>query len=356
MGAHLPHPCPCLVSLHPHAQLIMESVAIQTGRRSALGLAAAAVPALSGLTAAFAFRGYIGPLSLSFILGVAALPFSAQAVPVRGFSRMAVLAALLFLGLSLLLPVRTLLFYGAGAVLACGAGLLGYRSRLLTLWNWVLISPMFAYLANAFSFPIRMQLASCCGKLLSAVAVPVAISGNVIEDSRGRFSIDPGCMGLNMLTASLLLGVLLLGYFERRSGRGISVRGLALYITVLLLLNVLSNLVRILVLVWCVWLPGTLLHELTGLVCLALYVGLPALWLARRLVQGSAVQRPVSYACAGQRARRIFLLLCMLCTIASVGGCRRPHRCLSRQHLLARRAETHRRTAPRIRQVCAGLL
>lgn len=269
-----------------------------------------------GASALLAFRGYIKPLSLPFLLGLTALPFSLTRDGEPGFRRWPLLLGTLLLLLTIWLPVRTLLFLGFGCLLACGAGLLGYRFRLLTLWNWILLSPMFEHMANAFSFPVRLQLAAVSGRLLAALSVPVAVRGNVIEDGRGVFSIDPGCMGLNMLVASLLLGVLLVGYYQQRSGRRLGVLSLALYVFLLLLLNVGCNLVRILLLLWFVWLPGTVLHEFTGLFCLALYVGLPAWWLARRWVRRAPGPVSAPLPVGARSGRRLFAVLCALYAVA----------------------------------------
>jgi exosortase N len=246
----------------------------------------------------YVFNGYLKPLSLSFVLGLAALPFTFSRAAAPGGGKTFAIVGFCFLVLTMIIPVKTLLFLGLGALLFATATNFGYQCRLLTVIVWCLLSPMFAYLANAFSFPVRLQLASWCGSILHLLAVPVSIQGNVIEDGHGRFSIDPGCMGLNMLVASLLLGAMLLGYFEMRLQKRISTVRMLGFFAMLAILNVVSNLVRILLLVWFVWLPGTIMHELAGLVCLALYVGLPSYFCARWMVRRS---QPTVTAWQGKR-------------------------------------------------------
>jgi len=54
-------------------------------------------------------------------------------------------------------------------------------------------------------------------------------------------------------------------------------------------LNIISNLIRIILLVQFSVLPDTFSHELAGVVCLILYVFLPAVWLASLFIKSSPV-------------------------------------------------------------------
>jgi exosortase N len=228
-------------------------------------------------------NGFIKPLSLPVLLGAMALVFSIKPAPPRsGRAFQYLTIGILFL--TVLVPVRTLLFFALGSALFSVLTQLGYGCRLLSVACWLFISPVFSYAANIFSLPIRMKLATGAGRLLQLLNDPVAVRGNVIERGAGRFSIDPGCMGLNMLVASLLLGIILVGYYEHRKGCHIGNGYLLFFLLSVVLFNVFSNLVRILLLVWFNWLPGTAMHDAAGILCMALYVGLPATVLARFLV------------------------------------------------------------------------
>ncbi|GAA4322213.1 exosortase N [Flaviaesturariibacter amylovorans] len=268
--------------------------------------------ALYAVVSLWVFQGFLKPYSLPFALGMLALPFCLLPGPVAGSDRRWMLAGAALLLLTALVPVKTLLFLSLGCLLFGIAPRAGLRAGPLAGLVWIFVTPIFTYFFNAFSFPIRLQLAAWAGGLLRGLAVPVSIQGHVIVQPNGSFSIDPGCMGLNMLVASLLLGAMTLGYYQRRLQRRPGTPALLFFFGVLCACNVLANLIRILLLVWFVLLPGTPMHEVTGLACLLLYVGVPAAFLARRLIargQPLAAVEPVAPRPGGLRVQVLMLLL-----------------------------------------------
>ncbi|MDB5253155.1 MAG: xrtN [Flaviaesturariibacter sp.] len=234
---------------------------------------------------AFCLHGYIQPLSLSTVLGVIALPFTVHRATSDRLPKRYAVSAALFLLLSVLAPVKTLLYFAFGFSFLYGIEMQGYRVRLLGVAALVVMSPVFYYAANTVSFPVRLQLTAWVGHLFRAVSAPVETAGNMISSGRADFSVDPACMGLNMLVASLLLGIMLAGFFESREKRLLRPAMVALLLAFVAFLNVLSNVVRIFLVVQFVLLPGAVMHELAGVGCLLLYVALPAAWFARRMVR-----------------------------------------------------------------------
>jgi exosortase N len=231
----------------------------------------------------FTLGDYLKPLSLPFILGSMALHFIIQKSTPR-FSPRYGYASLFFLVLSFLIPVKTLLYFSIGYALFFLAENNGYRIRFLGSAVLAIMSPAFNYVTNTFSFPIRLQLAKWASTVLQITTSDSSVKGAVIHNANGTFSVDPACMGLNMLVASLLVGAIFIGYYERRFQKELSLYGAFGYLVLIVVLNIVSNLIRIIVLVQFSLPPESIGHELVGLACLFLYVVLPASFLAKQLV------------------------------------------------------------------------
>jgi exosortase N len=247
---------------------------------------------------------YVDWVLLPFLLSVAAI--IAGAKKATGYSgRRYAVTALVFILLAIFIPVKTFLFLALAFAVFYWVETYHARIGILGLAALFVGSPIFAYGANAFSFPIRLQLSAWVGQLLSRWQENISVQGNIILKNGQEFSVDPACMGLHMLSVSLLLGIFLTGLMQRRSGRELSLFYSLLLLLSLLLLNIVSNIIRIVLLVQFHILPANPLHSLTGLVCLLLYVCLPGAFLARYLVVkkgriAAAVERPVG-------ARPVFL-------------------------------------------------
>ncbi|WP_207495397.1 exosortase N [Aridibaculum aurantiacum] len=191
----------------------------------------------------------------------------------------------LLLVLLVLMPVKTMLYL---AVLSGVFYLLeSYYGRLnlLPMLAVVIMSPFFQYLSNVFVFPIRLWLSEWAGNILKALGSVVVVTGNVLTIQGQEFSVDPACMGLNMLVVSLLLCIMLLGVYQKKyqlQVSAVAVFGMLLFTFVM---NIISNMVRILMLVQFSIMPGELMHDVTGVVCLLVYVILPLGLLIHLLVR-----------------------------------------------------------------------
>lgn len=234
------------------------------------------------------FAGAVTPL----LTGAAAVAATLQKGPSTKPSRFAIVAAL-FLLLAWAVPVKTLLWASlafAGFFLVEAAG---FRIHLLGTVALLLSSPAFQYAVNAFSFPIRLQLAKAVGAVFSLFAPDTVLKGNTIFYGGREFAVDPVCMGLHMLSLSVLSGILLLGLLQRKAGRVVGWKASLLYLLCLLALNLFANVLRIVLLVQFAVPPGAVMHDAVGLACLLLYVCLPACYLAKVFVLRAPVQRPV---------------------------------------------------------------
>lgn len=233
----------------------------------------------------YALRLHIMWQSVNVWLGVMALPIVTNVVRLRkGNTRYAWVAILLTL-FCIGLPVKTLL-YGAVALsvlftVECFFG----KTNLLPLVVLGMMSPMFQYLADIFSFPIRLQLTEMAGKSMQCIGSEIQVKGNMIYYGEHACSVDPACMGLNMLVTALLLQVLLVAIYQKKYGRTGAWWQLFLLLGLVTGFNIVSNLIRIVCLVQLKILPGTVMHEVMGIVCLLVYVVLPAIFITRWVVK-----------------------------------------------------------------------
>jgi exosortase N len=227
---------------------------------------------------------YIPYHSLHGLLGMATLLLTLQVRPAqRGKSRYAV-AALLFAILCYWLPVKTVAY----AALICAAFFAteSFAGRLpfLPLLALAFTSPVFDYAVNIFSFPIRLQLTAVVARLLTAAGVPATVEGNTLLCNGSEFSVDPACMGLHMLAASFLTGLMLVAIYQKKYRQRLPLKLLAALLVLIFICNLVCNLFRMLCLVYFTLLPESPMHDVAGLVCFALYVLLPACWLSHSLV------------------------------------------------------------------------
>ena len=225
-------------------------------------------------------------------MGILALPLVTTIQPGHvNNKRYGIVAAILAI-VTVLLPVNTLLYFTIAF-----AGLFIVESYLGKI-NWLpvcmifLLSPVFEFAANVFSFPIRLQLTSWAGHMMNRILGHITVEGNMIFCNGNEFSVDPACMGLNMMITSLVLQLVVIAMYQRKYKLQLvwwQVTGLLM---VDFVLNVISNLFRIISLVWFNILPGTYMHDVVGVACLVLYVIVPVLALTQLVIRYKG--RPVA--------------------------------------------------------------
>ena len=226
---------------------------------------------------------YFEGTKTTFLTGLAALVMACQGPPPENKKRYGI-AALAMLALTFLVPVKTFLFLALAFAVFYWVELYYVSMGFLGLAALLLSSPAFQYAITVFSFPIRLQLATAVGYLFSLGSAAIQIKGNTIFYKGNEFAVDPACMGLHMLSISLLLGIALIGLLQKKTGRVLGWKGVILYLFCLFILNVFSNLTRMVLLVQFAILPENFLHDVIGLVCLLLYVCVPAAFLAKMFV------------------------------------------------------------------------
>lgn len=192
---------------------------------------------------------------------------------------------LLLLVLTIVKPVQTLLYLSVLAYFMNRSKEEGKKGIGLLFFTVLFMSPLAEYFFSVFSFPLRLWLSNISVAILQSVGEPVKAVGNLIEVGGKEFSVDTACMGLNLTTASLMCGLLLLLVMQNKFNRGLSFTWLLGYLMLVFCFNVLANLIRILLLVKLQVFPENYMHDVLGLLSLLLYVCFPAWWLARFLLR-----------------------------------------------------------------------
>lgn len=194
-------------------------------------------------------------------------------------------------GLSFLLPVKTFLYFSIVLGVLLMVESLIAKGNYLSIFLFIVISPIFNYFTTVFTFPIRLKLSWLAAKFLSFINPSIKQAGNIIETGNGDFSVEAECLGLNMVSMGLLTGILLLGYYQLRTKSVVNLFRTFCFLSAVFILILVSNFFRIICLVQFNIPAGTTLHELIGLVCLLVYVMLPAtFFIQRKLAHSKPVQ------------------------------------------------------------------
>jgi exosortase N len=269
---------------------------------------------------------YLQPASVSFILGVLALITSTTIRPSTAPSLVYLAIAIFFAATYWFLPSKTILF---GAIITSVFFVVdSFIGRLnhLALVAVCLMSPIFDYAVSVFGFPIRLTLTWLAGRVMEAFRQGTVTQGNVILIGEQEYSVDPACMGLHMLIASLMAGVILMGVMQKRRGMRLSFASISLVLCCVLTLNIVSNFFRILCLVYFNVLPGTLMHDVVGLCCLIVYVLVPSYVIIGAVVKKFGIPADNGIIAIRQRVKsRIFvvnglLFVIVACSLVSGRG------------------------------------
>lgn len=249
-----------------------------------------------------------------FLLGAGTVALHVQG-EVSGKNRRYGWVATCFLLLCFIVPVKTFLFLGLSFSLLYWLEAEVGRVPFAALAALFFSSPIFNYAATVFSFPIRLQLTEWVGRAFSLWQKDIHVEGNILMHQGNEFAVDPACMGLHMLSVSLVLGLLLMGILQKKTGRQLSFLWCLAFLAGLVLFNMVANLVRIIILVQFAILPENSFHEITGLICLLLYVCIPAAMLSKWLVLKKGKQ--LLPATKQKRTASLILLLFLICGLAA---------------------------------------
>lgn len=175
------------------------------------------------------------------------------------------------------------------ALLFCFESLSGRLSELALL-TLLLMSPLFKYASETFTFPIRIWLSEISGEILLFLHFPVEIRGNLILLNGNDFLVDAACTGLQMLGFSFLLSIFLLAYYQDTCQRTTRFGWQLLVLSLTFMLNIISNLFRILLLIIFRIAPESQMHDIMGICCLLFYVWFPIVFIIRRITLTKGTQ------------------------------------------------------------------
>jgi exosortase N len=159
----------------------------------------------------------------------------------------------------------------------------GQLNRLV-LFLLLFMSPFLQQIIVILGFPIRLQLSDWAGYLLAQAGLNIQVEGNMMILDGAAFSVDQACIGLNMLATSLLMGVFLLAHQYRTRRLSLSFPYLLMFFFIVFILNVGSNLLRIIILVLFRIGPEHVLHEWIGIACMLLYIVVPLYFLGKWVI------------------------------------------------------------------------
>jgi exosortase N len=155
------------------------------------------------------------------------------------------------------------------------------RSRLTILPVALLftISMIFRYLSEVFTFPIRIWLSACVGSILKFCQFDIKISGNNIVLNGTDFSVEPACMGLDMIGISLMMSIFLLAFYQKKTQKIASDFWILVVLILTFGINIINNFFRMTLLILLKIAPENPFHEIVGLICFLIYVCLPLSYL-----------------------------------------------------------------------------
>ncbi|TAD81518.1 MAG: exosortase N, partial [Bacteroidetes bacterium] len=242
-------------------------------------------PALYAILLVVGLTNYLPYNQANFWLGIVAVGLYIRYPVAKTGGFRFLFATILCLGLYLLLPVKTVLFFVLVSALLFSLEAISGRLHAAVFPAIFLMSPVANYIAEVFSFPVRLQLSQWAAKILQFTGNEVVAMGNSISFNGALFDVDHACMGLSMLVSSLLMGLISMRLYEAKLQRRLPLVYLPIVLVFFMGFNVCANLIRIICLVYFQIGPGSAMHETIGLACWVLYGIIPSVWLMKNTLK-----------------------------------------------------------------------
>ena len=232
---------------------------------------------LVGLLVSFQNLAYYVRINLAFSLMMMCLPVVCRVVKPGEYSWRYGILSLLMLAAYPYLKIQSCFFMGFGFfvlfVIESTWGKLNYLPVVLM----AAASPTFSFFSRVFSFPIRLKISSWVTGFLSPIMPGIEASGNLIALQGQTFSVEDACVGLKLITTSIIALLILIAFRERATKQVASVLQLVVLFAITFGLVVLANILRVATLIVFQSRPDTFSHELIGISALVMYIVLP-LW------------------------------------------------------------------------------
>jgi exosortase N len=285
----------------------MNVIAIpRVNSEQALVLLLASIGVLGGI---FAFTlAYFS--NTNVLIGACLFPFSLVVVGPKRNNFIYILLLGVFATLAFVYEVRIFYFFALSFYFLWVAELFIGRLSTLVLFLFVFMSPFFIQVVTILGFPLRLMLSTYAGTLLNAAGTNVEVQGNVMIVNGEMFSVDDACMGLNMLVISMLMGVFVLAYRYKTSETTLGFYAGTLFFSIVFVLNIITNVIRIIALVYFRIPPEDPMHEVIGILCLITYVMIPLHFLGAWLIRkyGTLKNENVSLSRAS-RGNALFIII-----------------------------------------------
>ena len=181
------------------------------------------------------------------------------------------------------LKIQSLFFFGFAFFLLFLVEINYGKLNNLPFFLMVLLSPLASFFFNTFGFPIRLLITELAANILAFVYDGISFSGNIIFLGKEIYKVAPECMGLNLLTTGFILTLYVISKIEKETHKVASFWQIILILFIAFLLNVISNLFRIVGIVVFKAAPETVTHELLGVFSLCLYVILPIFFITKKV-------------------------------------------------------------------------
>lgn len=220
---------------------------------------------------------------INLLAGLILAPYILRVDSLRRTGQRYLWFALGFMVLSWYTGVATFYFLSIGMAMLYVFESMAGRINWLPLFLLGVLCPAFKYFNNIFGFAVRLKLSEIAGKAIQFIGFKVEVAGNVMIMDNCEFSVDPACVGLKMMVVSILAGLLLMAFFERKNKRNYSFISVLMIIVLIILLNITGNLLRIIMLVIFRILPENPAHDLVGILCLILYTIVPAYFIVKHV-------------------------------------------------------------------------
>lgn len=196
-------------------------------------------------------------------VGLCVLPVVARKGTAKAKSYLVIGVILLVLSLF----IHMVTFYYVAICLVLLGGYIWLRGSLnhLPLFLLGIISPAFEYIKDAFGIPLRLKLSYWAGEVFQVMEMPVEVHGNLVKFQETSFMIDEGCAGLNLLTYGMLIAIILMSLKESQYRKYFTFWQVCLWLSVMLLLNIVSNFMRVTMLIFFKIMPENPFHDILGL-------------------------------------------------------------------------------------------
>lgn len=175
------------------------------------------------------------------------------------------------------------------------------KKSILVFFLLAICSPFVGNMAYVWSFPIRLQLSQWATDSLRMIGFDAQSAGNIILLNGQEFAVDPACMGLQMLITSLVLAIFIMARSAYQRQQQYSFLTITGSLLIVLILAIGANFMRLLALIIFRISPTNPLHDIVGLLSLALYALLPFYggwsWWSTR--QGATIKKEVQLPTPG---------------------------------------------------------